>query len=193
MDNGNKSLIRSIPFGSPGNLRTTWYKFGYWVCSASQNVLRRDDGGCTKEVLSYYQPVWTLGLTATEPPAAVAPVIYCLSEGLHPIDEQCGLHFSIVVLWVVCGLNLFKLLCICFVFLDKDKTHKSLVTMGDMVASFLKEEDTHTNSDMWTSTRRFFHQAGGWNRSINPRSAPTGGEKWFKACSRWQFSITILL
>jgi hypothetical protein len=68
-------------------------------------------------------------------------VEYCLSE---PVAEECSLHFSPRLAWVVIVFNLAKAILIAYVaFRIKENP---LLTVGDAVSSFLERADETTES-----------------------------------------------
>jgi len=68
-------------------------------------------------------------------------VAYCLSEGIVPRQEECGLHFSISLMAIVCGFNILESLCLLCVWWRIAKTPQSqrhLLTLGDAISSYLE-------------------------------------------------------
>lgn len=69
-------------------------------------------------------------------------VAYCLSEGIAPVEEECGLHFSTSLMAIVCTLNLLKCACMLFVWWRLRRRtlpeERHLITFGDAVSSYLE-------------------------------------------------------
>ncbi|EXJ94235.1 hypothetical protein A1O1_02628 [Capronia coronata CBS 617.96] len=69
-------------------------------------------------------------------------VDHCLSE---PVESQCHLHFSLILMSVVLGFNVLKVIAVGFVALRLGEA--PLVTAGDAIQSFLLNPD-HTTEGM---------------------------------------------
>jgi hypothetical protein len=68
------------------------------------------------------------------------PIRYCMVE---QVQEVCQLQFSFIIALIVISSNLVKVFVMGLVFF-KFRSHAALVTLGDVIASFLDEPDPET-------------------------------------------------
>jgi len=121
---------------------------------------------------------------------------YCLSQ---PVKEQCQTQFSLGIMIAVLACNLVKVICLGYIAWKHDT--EPLVTLGDAIASFLKEPDVTTGgaplynksrfkgSNMWdaTSTSKLSRLWG--LRRLSRRR----GSRWFRTISKRRWMIYGLL
>ncbi|KAF2237908.1 hypothetical protein EV356DRAFT_362818 [Viridothelium virens] len=122
-----------------------------------------------------------------------AVVSYCLSK---PQIEMCEVNFSLPIAIVVILLNGFKAIIMAITaFTSKEQP---LVTVGDGVASFLRNKDT-TVSNMCLSSRMDFGNKKNCRRLLSQQALPqlwvANRTRWFRAASkmRWVAVITLYL
>lgn len=152
---------------------------------------------------------WGKELTVADPDhGRSAPVDYCLSEGIESLGESCSVQFSAAVMSIVCFLNLLKVLCILYVIKKETRTRKNtqnktkggmneeeriheekrktLVTLGDAIASFLEFKDATTENRCLLDLHavRHFDTAG------EPRSWSPCHDRLLVVASRLRWIMT---
>jgi hypothetical protein len=78
-------------------------------------------------------------------------VKYCLSE---QVEESCSLHFSLALILVVIVCNVGKLTAMSIIIFRLGDS-KPLITVGDAVDSFLRDNDSTTRAMCLSSWKRF--------------------------------------
>ncbi|KAH8893217.1 hypothetical protein GQ53DRAFT_821934 [Thozetella sp. PMI_491] len=115
-----------------------------------------------------------------------AAVLYCLAQESGAEEQTCSVSLNGSLLGIVCVLNL--IIVICAVFALTKRSFEPLVTLGDAIASFLKDPDPTTRGcclmtkpDVWQG-RWGLREAKYWVPSEH---------FWFKTPSlpRWVFVI----
>ncbi|KAI9930673.1 hypothetical protein ASPWEDRAFT_39575 [Aspergillus wentii DTO 134E9] len=122
-----------------------------------------------------------------------APVRYCYSQTANT-DEQCKLHVVPVFLGIVIACNVLKIAsALCALYITKKDP--PLCTIGDVIQSFLKNPDTHTQNRCLVSKEHFERLRPSTARGWIPRDA-NGWEiwsgkryRWFKAINKWQLFV----
>ena len=67
------------------------------------------------------------------------PIQYCLSQ---PVEEQCQVQVSLVILVIVVACNTTKALCMLLTI--RCQKSQPLVTLGDAIESFIQDPDLNT-------------------------------------------------
>jgi hypothetical protein len=120
---------------------------------------------------------------------STAPITYCLSERL---PDVCKVQCSLQILIIVVVINVFKAALMFYIaFATREDP---LLTVGDAVASFLKEPDTWTAGMCLASKEDFKKQARGtgtWPQGASPYIARR--QRMFASADkmRWYLSITL--
>lgn len=141
------------------------------------------------------------------------PVEYWFSK---PTEESCELHFSFAIVIAALACNLIKVLCMGLVALMPSST--PLLTLGDIIASFLTERDPTTANNCLLSRYRFQrrnsrsslacicsdeatakgssninsqYQKRGWDEVVRARK--TKSRFWFNALSRGRWLLCSVL
>ena len=140
---------------------------------------------------SFYQETHACTLDASLPDAqnwkvSNYTIDYCLSQ---PVQEECKLQFSLVIMLIVIGCNATK--CICMVYLAIGSKEEPLVTLGDSISSFLNRPDLTTKGFCLAGRDSF--QTTDWEAralTYNPKK-----RRWFRAATaqRWIITTAILL
>ena len=106
------------------------------------------------------------------------PVEYCLSK---PVQEQCKVQLSLVIIAVVIACNVIKLCCMVLILWKKQST--PLVVIGDAIESFMLERDPTTRDMCWANKKTFTSQQ--WEPSARPWLQQR--HVWFASASgrRW--------
>ena len=200
-DNFNETLIASDLAGAIGQ----WFDIGYWICKSKEFFECLGEGGCTVDAIHPLISNWSVG-TDFQPmndtnyglgsvpyeyylSAGSVPVEYCLSAGVNQINEKCGLHFSSTIMWIVCSINFLKCGFIIFVSCYSGCTD-SLVTIGDVVASYLERPDS-TTKGMCLADKKAFPKRGNWGtRAVVFKTRKT---RWIEATTKGQFGSTVAL
>jgi hypothetical protein len=190
------------------------------MCSAHETITNRGSTWCTAEHLLTTVNNWIITLTLSPkyngtsigPPNETLwiEVDHCVSAGARPWQDNCTVRCSIGILGLVCGLNLFKCCCIgytCFLFFRswEDRGHisttelarnRSLVTIGDAVASFLQKPDVHTEGLDFASAEDFRNRKP-WSALQDLEGIRARRRRlyratcWFKAASAKRWAVTI--
>ena len=79
-----------------------------------------------------------------------APIDYCLSQYIEP---SCKLQLSLVILIIVIVCNFAKIVCMSLTIWKPSST--PLLTLGDVIASFLDQPDPNTAKNCLASKYRF--------------------------------------
>jgi hypothetical protein len=112
------------------------------------------------------------------------PVKYCLSQ---PVEETCSLKFSIPIWWAVVAFNLFKIFLMWLV-AQHDQSYQPLLTVGDAIASFLREPDNSPAQTPFLSKRDITRRGGDHIGSETPRFKDVVPRK-LSAVSRSRWAI----
>ena len=152
---------------------TSNFKTQDWMCSAYSNL------ACDINQLRAKASSWalndTLNFSYDDLYSQQYPVEYCLSE---PVDEQCKVQLSLVIVAVVIACNAIKLCCMLLV-LWKQRS-APLVTLGDAIESFMLNKDTTTSGMCWANKKTFTNQQ--WEPSARP---------WLRQRHYWFASASI--
>ncbi len=126
-----------------------------WMCDEYQD--------CTVNDAIDQAANWTIyANTDALPQSTTYPVQYCLSQ---PVEEQCRVQISLVILSIVVACNACKALCMLLTI--RGQKSQPLVTLGDAVESFLQEPDLNTER-MCLASKRSFKNARMKKRSVSP-------------------------
>lgn len=125
-----------------------------------------------------FLPILTIGRSTLS--TIEVTVDYCLA---HRVQEHCKLQFSVTIMIVVIVCNLVKAICMGVIAWKQDQ--QPLVTLGDAIASFLRQPDMTTAGrcvadkagfpsrrswtsleSSWTLTEHYWFQAGSKRRWI---------------------------
>lgn len=109
-------------------------------------------------------------------------VQYCLSQ---QVSDVCRLQFSLPIMLIVITCNVIKLLCIVLTLMKNDKT---LITMGDAIASFLSRPDPLTKG-MGTTTMKDI-ASGYWPSQPQPRVWEYRRYFRWQSVGAWRWLIT---
>ena len=130
-----------------------------WMCSAIPFL------SCDANQLRANPSSWTLNdtvyLSYDNLYSQQYPVDYCLSR---PVQEQCKVQLSLVIISVVIACNAIKLCCMLVILWKKQST--PLVTIGDAIESFMLEKDPTTRDMCWANKKTFTSQH--WQPSARP-------------------------
>lgn len=171
-----------------------WPYQGLWICSSPDLGSKLGDGGCTPNFAKSFGHNWTVvykgeaQYSASDNRESV-PALYCLSAGVHDKDDGCGLHFSVPIIMLVCGLNFIK--CVCIVWSAwYNKSVKPFITTGDAIAFYLRNPDPRTKG-MSIASRQDFRRKRPW--TSGPRVWSPKKVRWFQAASgrRWIFILSL--
>lgn len=108
------------------------------------------------------------------------PIDYCI---VQEVDDECMLQFCLPIMLVVIICNLIKTACMICVVLGE--ISQPLVTVGDAIASFLREPDPHTKNVCLAGKDVFRQRGRQWQGK--PLTWKTERHRWFRAASitRW--------
>ena len=90
------------------------------------------------------------------------PIQYCLSQ---PVEEQCQVQISLVILGIVVACNTTKALCMLLTI--RCQSSKPLVTLGDAIESFIQDPDLIT-CGMCLASKEIFDNFGKDKKSMSP-------------------------
>ena len=188
-DISNRTLVTMDVAGT-----SQWFDIGYWICGSRGIYPKLGGGGCTADAIHPFISSWSVATdmqsgNATHYALGSVPVEYCLSAGVNAINERCGLHFSSTIMWIVCFMNFLKCGFVLFVSCYSG-CKDSLVTLGDVVASFLESPDK-TTKGMCMATKKSFPRKGNWGPGavvFNSRKT-----RWISATTKGQFGSTVAL
>ncbi|KIX96455.1 uncharacterized protein Z520_07721 [Fonsecaea multimorphosa CBS 102226] len=113
------------------------------------------------------------------------PVDYCLSER---VQEDCTFRMSVPIMLIVCVCNITKLVCLVLALLLIKEA--PLLTIGDAVASFMRNKDPNT-TNMALVPRSEFDQKSNWKPKSLPYDNPR--RRYFSSASSWKWWICNLL
>ena len=121
-----------------------------WMCG--------DQPGCSTDAIlreaalsSYFEPVILSNGSNLQFNHSIQ---YCLSQ---PVEQQCQVQISLIILGVVVACNATKALCMLFTF--RCQKSQPLVTLGDAIESFVKDPDQNTGG-MCLASKEIFDNAG---------------------------------
>lgn len=149
------------------------------------------ENGTSKFVLrSPSKPVttWLLGVPHYE-------ADYCLVQKPALESKVCRFEYSPWIMYIVCFFNLAKAAVISVIwFLRRwqNRTEDVLFTLGDAIASFMKDPDLKTRG-MCMATKYDFITSRTWNNKFT-KSAPefnTEGRGWSSEPKRWGQSASL--
>lgn len=112
------------------------------------------------------------------------PVDHCLTRR---VEEHCRLQFSLALLILVIICNFIKAACMILMVYRHDA--QPLATLGDAVASFLKDPDSTTQGDCIAPKDAF--QRREWFRQ--PRRWATKEVRWFRSSSSTRWALCNIL
>jgi hypothetical protein len=120
---------------------------------------------------------------------STAPIAYCLSERL---PDVCKVQSSLQILIIVVILNAFKAFLMFYIAFAVRES--PILTIGDAVASFLREPDPATTDMCLASKEHFSNQGrgtGSWLQGASPYIARR--QRMFVTASRlrWWLSVTL--
>ncbi|KAK5047311.1 hypothetical protein LTR84_006833 [Exophiala bonariae] len=125
-------------------------------------------------------------------------VQYCLSQ---KVEEQCGFHANIAIIWTVVICNIVKVLIMVFLAYSRG-LETPLLTVGDSVASFMTKPDPTTEDSGPTTiravkalkTKKGSDPSKIWSSDKLAGWQPSNRLRWFHAVSipRWCFTLTYL-
>jgi hypothetical protein len=172
---------------------------------------------CTEKFIASFAHTWTLRLwTGLEPDDVYTDVLvkvdyYLVMDEGRSIHSACALRVSPIILAIVTILTSFKCVCIawtaylyrrdCRTPYSSPKSARTnklsnraslhLVTVGDVIASFLEEEDNFTKGLDGAMKAMFL---GRWPVGRSDGSLPKPEPShWFRAASKWRWFITMAL
>lgn len=149
--NDSSSLLDSFQLGALND----WETISRWMCSGQSALYT---GFCSQANLAPFAHNWSITVGASNNPTYVS-VAYCLSQGTSDMKDWCELHFSEIIMIVVCCMNVVKVVGIWFTWYLSTKEIRSrrdknvrkqkpgddlLITIGDAMESFLDRPDETT-------------------------------------------------
>lgn len=108
-----------------------------WICSGDSEGASWAFSPCNSNAQLVKAANWTLNPGSETSSTGFIP--YCLSE---TTKKHYSLQFSIIIMSMVIGLNLVKMLCVLVILLYH--TLKPLVTLGDVIESFMMKDGPRT-------------------------------------------------
>ena len=110
---------------------------------------------------------------------------YCLSQ---KVQQRCTVEFSVAIMYIVIVANMIKACCMLLTL--KVQRSAPLVTLGDAIQSFLRDNDPAT-ADKCLADRKYFQQSD-WSRQTSLKWQ-TKRHKWFSGASgpRWIICNTL--
>lgn len=173
---------------------------GYdWICPPSYSLITVDGvtqtirannylGECSQQIAEgkIDRENWTPTNITAE---------YCLSQ---KVEEQCGFHANLAIIWTVVVCNMVKLLIMVYIACSRG-LETPLLTIGDSVASFMTNPDP-TTANLGPITIRAVKALGRdktsdrskvWSSDRSSGWQPSSRLRWFHAVSvqRWCFTI----
>ncbi|KAI4214506.1 MAG: hypothetical protein LQ351_002923 [Letrouitia transgressa] len=106
---------------------------------------------------------------------------YCLAQ---PVQEECRLQFSLVIMAIVISCNLVKTICFYLIMWKGDS--RPLITLGDAIASFLNEPDQTLNRDLTETKKNIAWDLFRSGYMCEP-------QYWFRAASKRRWIICYAL
>lgn len=178
-----------------------------WTCTASlESFLTRFGGSIGEDFYPCDLPTqdWTVFKD---------PIEYCLSERIEP---SCKLQLSLVIMIIVLLCNFAKILCMSLTIWKPSSV--PLLTLGDVIASFLDQPDPNTVDNCLASKHRFQgdkytrlntllsrispfsgyglidknqHRSAGWDKAVGRSKLEF--YRWYHAASlkRWLLCISL--
>ncbi|KAF6222037.1 hypothetical protein HO133_001123 [Letharia lupina] len=149
-------MIVSLVYGPGNGLGNTW-----WMCDISEQTFSND---CSVNAVADRAANWTINCeindelttnqtTHDQIQQYNCPVQYCFSQ---PVEEQCRVQVSLVILGIVIACNATKALCMLLTI--RNQKSQPLVTLGDAIQSFLQEPDPSTEG-MCLASKAHFNDA----------------------------------
>ena len=92
-------------------------------------------------------------------------VSYCLAQ---KTDHICHIGFIPFIVWIVLLVNVFKVICFGYTLLVVRRASKPLVTIGDMIQSFILEPDPNLNHRCLVSISQIRKRSKFWTVSEMP-------------------------
>jgi hypothetical protein len=153
---------------SVGENTLTYYDWGFWICSTGADS---PTSACNPAPILADAASWVV---------FDHPIQYCMTEVTPNI---CSLQFSFDIMIVVLICNAIKVLCMLFILYFFEAEHL-LTAVGDVIASFMQQEDPNTVS-MCLADKR--HLARFWNQNNLAKPYNQVPGRWWRASSikRW--------
>jgi hypothetical protein len=162
----HRSLLAAWAAPSTAGL---WSQSQDWMCTNMyQNMTHWQS--CSPSHLLANVNSWAVQYGSTE--SQHASVNYCLSEGANESNNGCGVYLSTALMCAVCVFNLFK--CIGIGYTAISQQGSRMMTIGDAIASFLRDEDPHTTGMSMLN-----------KVTSNSQSQPQGRKEWRPKQKRW--------
>ena len=108
-----------------------------WICGG-MTQMPEFENNCPVDAVLGQAANWTLIDETTT--GQTYPVQYCVSQ---PVEEECRIQVSLVILGIVIACNATKALCMLLAI--RHQKSQPLVTLGDAIESFLREPDPATD------------------------------------------------
>lgn len=112
-------------------------------------------------------------------------VEYCLAEVADLSEATCTVNLNGILFAAVLGLNLLAFLLTAATLLLH--RFEPLVTLGDAIASFLRDPDPSTRNNSLLSKENLRTGMGGWGFAEGKYWAPTRSHFWFRSPSLSQW------
>lgn len=112
-------------------------------------------------------------------------VAYCLAETHPPAARTCTADLNGILFAAVLALNLVAFVATAATLLLR--RFEPLVTLGDAVASFLRDPDPSTRGNCLVARENLRTGMGGWGFTEGKYWAPTGPHYWFRSASLSQW------
>ena len=154
-------------------------------------------------------------LMKTSPPSGIEKwfigkphyeVDHCLVQQPPWSEERCQLEYSPWILWTCCASNLVKVLVMISIWgaartaaannssrLDACQSEQPLCTLGDSIASFMREPD-HTTKGMSTATMRDFQApilSRYFGKAKTLRPGPQMPRPWYPERMQWRHAVSL--
>lgn len=185
--NAKNSVIDVFFNVDSSELTNGTYSYNSWICSTPQS-----SSGCDFTSLKNNPQDWNITCSGMNDPSIlsekediVAPIQYCLTP---PRGEQCKLQLSVAIIIIVLLCNLVKAVCIGLIAWDKNT--KPLVTVGDAIASFLRQSDTSTEGSCIVGKTGFGRRQE-WPR--RPSQWTQEAIRWYQVVSTRRWTACIVL
>ena len=156
-----------------------------WMCS--------DQASCSTDAFLPEAANWTISwyeevlVSKGSTEQLNNPVQYCLSQ---PVEEQCQVQISFVILSVVVACNATKALCM--IFTIRRQKSQPLVTLGDAIESFLQDPD-QTTGGMCLASKEVFGNRNDhiWLDSLHKTAWTASPMEWTARRRRWFSSASL--
>lgn len=112
-------------------------------------------------------------------------VSYCLGETASASQQVCTVNLDGIIFAAVLGLNLFAFLATAATLLIH--RFEPLVTLGDAIASFLRDPDPSTRNNCLLTKDNLRTDLGGWGFTEGKYWSPKGPHYWFRSASLAQW------